>query len=118
MIAGILTVVLLLLCFVGFNRGQRVKILKRDGWRCIRCLRSWFDGWMIEIDHIKPLSLGGKSILSNGRSLCRQGHLEVHIEGFKEAEKAGDKKAMNVHARAIRLIKKRIKEKGMRRYGY
>ena len=48
----------------------RYQILKRDGFRCQICGRSQEDGVVLHIDHIKPVSKGGKTIPSNLRVLC------------------------------------------------
>jgi len=45
----------------------RFAIFRRDGWRC-RCCGSKYN---LEIDHIKPVSRGGKSVPSNLQTLCR-----------------------------------------------
>ena len=44
----------------------RYKILKRDGFKCILCQSNH----LIEIDHIVPISSGGKTIEENLRTLC------------------------------------------------
>ncbi len=48
----------------------RYEILKRDGFRCVLCGKSQTDGVKLEVDHIKPVSKGGKTEESNLRTLC------------------------------------------------
>lgn len=47
----------------------RFSILKRDNFRCVICGKSAKD-IKLEIDHIKPISKGGKTILTNLQTLC------------------------------------------------
>lgn len=48
----------------------RYDVLKRDGFRCTICGRSASDGVTLHVDHIKPVSKGGKTEMSNLRTLC------------------------------------------------
>lgn len=48
----------------------RYQVLKRDHYRCVICGRSAKDGVKLHVDHIKPVSRGGKTTLSNLRTLC------------------------------------------------
>lgn len=52
----------------------RETVLKRDGYKCIRC-GSAED---LDIHHIVPKSQGGSDELSNLRTLCRQCHATEH----------------------------------------
>ena len=49
---------------------MRYKVLVRDGFRCVICGRTAADGAILQVDHIKPVSKGGKSTPSNLRTLC------------------------------------------------
>ncbi|MCM1266209.1 MAG: HNH endonuclease [Candidatus Gastranaerophilales bacterium] len=49
---------------------MRYNILKRDGFKCVICGRSKADGAKLHVDHIKPVSKGGKTEESNLRTLC------------------------------------------------
>lgn len=49
----------------------RYDVLKRDGFRCCKCGRSAQNGIELEVDHIKPISKGGTSDISNLQTLCR-----------------------------------------------
>lgn len=53
----------------------RYDIMKRDGFRCQLCGRTQSDGVKLHVDHIKPVSKGGKTIPSNLRTLCEQCNL-------------------------------------------
>lgn len=48
----------------------RYDILKRDDFRCVLCGRTTDDGVKLHVDHIKPVSKGGKTKKSNLRTLC------------------------------------------------
>lgn len=48
----------------------RYDILKRDGFKCQICGASKTDGVKLHVDHIIPVSKGGKTIYSNLRTLC------------------------------------------------
>lgn len=55
--------------------GLRYDILKRDGFKCQICGRTVDDGVKLHVDHIVPLSKGGKTIASNLRTLCQDCNL-------------------------------------------
>ena len=48
----------------------RYKVLQRDNFRCVLCGASASDGVVLHVDHIYPVSKGGKTELSNLRTLC------------------------------------------------
>lgn len=48
----------------------RYSILRRDGFRCVLCGASVDDGAKLHVDHIMPVSKGGKTEPSNLRTLC------------------------------------------------
>lgn len=48
----------------------RYDVMKRDGFRCQLCGRSASDGVTLEVDHIIPVSKGGKTVMSNLQTLC------------------------------------------------
>lgn len=48
----------------------RYDILKRDGFRCVLCGASAKDGVKLHVDHIFPVSKGGKTEPDNLRTLC------------------------------------------------
>lgn len=48
----------------------RYDVLKRDHFRCQICGASQTDGVKLHVDHIVPVSKGGKTELSNLRTLC------------------------------------------------
>lgn len=47
----------------------RIRVYERDGYKCRYCGRSE-DECKLEIDHIKPISKGGKSTYDNLQTLC------------------------------------------------
>jgi len=55
-----------------FTQEQKLEILKRDGYRCVVCGRGEKDGVELQVDHIKPKYLGGRSTIENGQTLCAQ----------------------------------------------
>lgn len=48
----------------------RYEILRRDNFKCVICGRSADDGITLHVDHIMPVSKGGKTVESNLRTLC------------------------------------------------
>ena len=52
---------------------MRFAIYKRDGYRCRKCHRKTKD---LEVDHIVPISRGGKSNFSNLQTLCHRCNAE------------------------------------------
>lgn len=50
---------------------MRFEIYKRDGYQCCICWKNESSA-LLEIDHIKPISKGGKSTYDNLQTLCRQ----------------------------------------------
>ena len=50
----------------------RYAVLKRDQFRCQICGASQADGVKLEVDHIMPISKGGKTEMSNLRALCER----------------------------------------------
>lgn len=50
----------------------RYDILRRDGFRCVLCGASSNDGVKLHIDHIFPVSKGGKTVPENLRTLCER----------------------------------------------
>ena len=48
----------------------RYDILKRDSFKCTICGATAQEGAKLHVDHIVPISKGGKTIKSNLRTLC------------------------------------------------
>lgn len=48
----------------------RYDILMRDGFRCQICGSEQSDGVKLHVDHIVPVSRGGRTVPSNLRTLC------------------------------------------------
>ncbi len=112
----LLVLALLVLISLGaFTQHQRKDIFKRDGATCQDCGRKWDDGWMLECHHVVPLNCGGSNSASNGILVCRSCHATRHLGLANTAE---TKKQRDANAMAYRIIKARISEKGLKRYGY
>lgn len=60
---------------------QRQRRLKRTNYLCEDCLPNVIE-LAVEVDHIRPLSLGGSDEDSNTRNLCRYHHLKRTAEQF------------------------------------
>lgn len=54
------------------NDGLRYDVLKRDEFKCKICGISAKEGAKLHIDHIKPVSKGGKTELNNLQTLCER----------------------------------------------
>lgn len=52
------------------NDDIRYNVLKRDNFTCQKCGITSKDGAKLEVDHIIPVSKGGKTIMSNLQTLC------------------------------------------------
>ena len=48
----------------------RTQILRRDEFRCRMCGAAASDGVTLHVDHIEPVSLGGKTVSTNLQTLC------------------------------------------------
>ena len=70
-----------------FTSEQREEIFRRDGYKCVICGRGRDSGYEIHADHIKPKSLGGKSDISNGQTLCSIHNLRKKNLGQTETGK-------------------------------
>jgi len=51
---------------------MRYDVLRRDNFRCVLCGMSAKDGAILHVDHIIPISKGGKTEYSNLRTLCEK----------------------------------------------
>jgi len=49
----------------------RYKVMRRDGFQCVLCGATGRDS-QLQVDHIIPISKGGKTQLNNLRTLCRR----------------------------------------------
>lgn len=54
------------------NDSIRYDVLIRDGRRCVLCGATARDGVKLHVDHIIPLAKGGKTEMSNLRTLCER----------------------------------------------
>ncbi|MBI4422087.1 MAG: HNH endonuclease [Elusimicrobia bacterium] len=69
------------------SRRLRDRVLKRDSGRCVvqeadgsRCAETRY----LEIDHIQPLALGGRTIFENLRAACRRHNAQAAVAAFGE----------------------------------
>jgi 5-methylcytosine-specific restriction endonuclease McrA len=115
-------VLLVLVSFGAFTKWQRKDIFKRDNAECQHCGRKWDyneetgkGAFMLECHHVIPLNCGGDNSTSNGILLCRTCHAAEHRRLAQDAKTIQQR---NANATAYRMIKARIKEKGLKRYGY
>lgn len=57
------------------TKSLRYDVLKRDGFKCVLCGATASDGVKLHVDHIIPIAKGGKTELSNLRTLCENCNL-------------------------------------------
>lgn len=50
----------------------RYDVMRRDGFRCQICGATAADGYKLHVDHILPVSKGGKTEMGNLRTLCER----------------------------------------------
>jgi len=53
----------------------RYDVMRRDGFRCQICGATAKDGAKLHVDHIRPVSKGGRTEISNLRTLCERCNL-------------------------------------------
>jgi len=112
----LLCILPILLLFFAFSQNQRKQLFARDDATCQDCGRKWHgQGYMLEAHHVNPLNCGGENTIENGVMLCRECHKDRHL---RLAANAKSKQEQSANASAARLIEQRIKEKGLKRYGY
>lgn len=54
------------------NDDIRYNVLKRDNFRCCICGATANDGVKLHVDHIVPVSKGGKTVMNNLQTLCER----------------------------------------------
>jgi 5-methylcytosine-specific restriction endonuclease McrA len=56
------------------NDSLRYRVLFRDNFRCVKCGSSPANqrGVLLQVDHIKPYSKGGETVIKNLQTLCRR----------------------------------------------
>lgn len=61
----------------GISLALRYEVLKRDGFRCVKCGRSpaTETGVILHIDHIHPWAKGGETTIENLQTLCSKCNL-------------------------------------------
>lgn len=70
-----------------FKGALKEAVLKRDKYTCVICGRGRKDGIRIEADHIKEWDDGGRTILSNGQTLCGSCNKKKHYDLKKKETK-------------------------------
>lgn len=50
----------------------RYDVMRRDGFRCQLCGATAKDGYKLHVDHIIPVSKGGRTEMQNLRTLCER----------------------------------------------
>jgi len=71
-----------------FTPEQKEFILKRDGYKCVRCGRGREDGIELHVDHIKSKYEGGKAVVENGQILCAQHNfIKKHLKQTETGKK-------------------------------
>lgn len=61
---------------LAFSKDERVEIGRKVGWRCQTegCRKSFYNGWLVDIDHKVPVSKGGRDDPANGQVICLSHH--------------------------------------------
>lgn len=52
------------------SRRIREAVLRRDGYKCVYCLRGLVDGVLLTVDHIRPRVRGGGNAGHNLAACC------------------------------------------------
>lgn len=101
-----------------FAPEQKEAILKRDGYKCVICGRGKREGVELQVDHIKPKYLGGKSTIENGQTLCAQHNFikktlkqtetgkKMFIRLYELAKKENDKELLKFCADILETYEK------------
>jgi len=76
---------------------MRYNILRRDGFKCQICGRKQEDGVKLHVDHIIPVSRGGKSVPSNLRTLCEDCNIGKGAKYENDADRyANDDRVVHI----------------------
>lgn len=54
------------------TRELKEQVLARDNYTCLCCSKTMRKGVSLEVDHIIPVAMGGRSAVSNLQTLCKQ----------------------------------------------
>jgi len=88
-----------------FSPGEKEKIFKKDGYKCVVCGRGIAEGVEICADHIRPKDKGGTNTIDNGQTLCAQHNL---IKKNYSQTEAGKKYFIKMYNRAVKLNDEKI----------
>lgn len=76
----------------------RYEILRRDGFRCQICGATAQDGYKLHVDHIIPVSKGGRTEPSNLRTLCERCNMgksdqieDISLDVGEHPKRSGEK---------------------------
>lgn len=75
---------------MAFTVEQRRLAFKRANGRCEDCGKKFTDGWLLHVNHIKPIHDGGKDELSNSSVLCCHCHANHHLRLYQLNGKQAD----------------------------
>lgn len=92
----------------GWSKVRRV-VLGRDGGRCVLCGSVE----RLEVDHVRPVSIGGTNSLNNIRTLCKSCHVQKSRYDIQNA--ATDRMLSKPMSKTRRRLKE-CKELLRRRY--
>ena len=70
-----------------FSAAQKRIILERDGYACVICGARRSEGIELHVDHVRPLSRGGRATLDNGQTLCSMHNMRKKNLGQTETGK-------------------------------
>jgi len=66
------------------EKRERLQVLERDGYLCVKCAESGLVVAAEEVDHIIPLHLGGADTAANKQCLCVDCHYKKSLEENKK----------------------------------
>lgn len=95
-----------------FDEATKKAVKDRDNWKCVVCGKGLAEGVELQVDHIKPRSLGGDGSLDNGQTLCgshnyrknKLDQISMGADMFKRLQKAAKKSATDDPEESARVI--------------
>lgn len=87
----------------------RYEVMRRDGFRCQLCGATQADGYKLHVDHIIPVSKGGKTEMSNLRTLCERCNLGkgADIEETQSVQLQTSDQRSATYGAAMRLLREK-----------
>jgi len=101
-----------------FSAAVKQQALERDNYKCVVCGRGRESGMELHIDHIKPMSRGGTSDLSNAQVLCSKHNFikknlnqtetgkKMFIHLYELAKKENNKELLNFCTEILETFEK------------